>query len=62
MAAAAVAKMRDPMIAVADKLSSQNGANSFHLNGDAHEATLGAHNVNDAVEVKARVLYAIERL
>eukprot|EP00965_Chrysotila_dentata_P012309 404782-Pleurochrysis_carterae.AAC.1 len=46
--------MRDPKIAIADKLSSQDGANSFHVNSDSHNATIGAHNINDAVEVRER--------
>eukprot|EP00965_Chrysotila_dentata_P072963 2411844-Pleurochrysis_carterae.AAC.1 len=50
MAAAALEKMRDPKIAICDKLSCKDGATSYNLNADAHEATLGAHNVNDAVE------------
>eukprot|EP00965_Chrysotila_dentata_P151520 5007678-Pleurochrysis_carterae.AAC.1 len=52
MAAAAIMKMHDPKIAIADKLASQEGANSFALSADAHEATL--HNTNDAVEVRVR--------
>eukprot|EP00965_Chrysotila_dentata_P049066 1627240-Pleurochrysis_carterae.AAC.1 len=54
MAVAALVKMRDPKIAIADKLSSQDGANSYYVNSDAHNATLGAHNVSDAVEVRER--------
>eukprot|EP00965_Chrysotila_dentata_P104345 3445575-Pleurochrysis_carterae.AAC.2 len=42
-----------PKVAIADKLASQEGANSHALNADWHKATLGAHNVNDAVEVRA---------
>eukprot|EP00965_Chrysotila_dentata_P202104 6180940-Pleurochrysis_carterae.AAC.1 len=53
MAAAALTKMRDPKTAIADKLTSQERRNSYALNADAHKATLGAHNVNDAVEVRA---------
>lgn len=52
MAAAALVKMRDPKIAIFDKLTSQDGSNSYHLNAEAHRATLGAHNTNDAVEVR----------
>eukprot|EP00965_Chrysotila_dentata_P200351 6179929-Pleurochrysis_carterae.AAC.2 len=44
MAAAAVNKMRDPKLAIADKLASQEGANSYFLNADAHAATRSAHN------------------
>uniref|UniRef100_A0A6S9ZF86 Uncharacterized protein n=1 Tax=Chrysotila carterae TaxID=13221 RepID=A0A6S9ZF86_CHRCT len=46
----AILKMRDPKIAIADKLSSLDGANAYNLNAEEHAATLGAHNVNDAVE------------
>eukprot|EP00965_Chrysotila_dentata_P046395 1541528-Pleurochrysis_carterae.AAC.1 len=45
--------MHDPKIAIADKLSSLDGANAYHANTEAHAATRGAHNVNDAVEVRA---------
>eukprot|EP00965_Chrysotila_dentata_P021763 720599-Pleurochrysis_carterae.AAC.1 len=37
---AALEKMRDPKIAICDKLSSQDSASSYNLNADAHEATL----------------------
>eukprot|EP00965_Chrysotila_dentata_P134127 4435715-Pleurochrysis_carterae.AAC.1 len=53
MAAAALTEMRDPKIAIADKFAGQEGANSYMLNADGHKATLGAHNVNDAVELRA---------
>eukprot|EP00965_Chrysotila_dentata_P091794 3030539-Pleurochrysis_carterae.AAC.2 len=52
-AATALEKMGDPKIAICDKLSSQDGANSYNLNADAHEATLGAHNVNGSFQVRA---------
>eukprot|EP00965_Chrysotila_dentata_P024624 815997-Pleurochrysis_carterae.AAC.1 len=55
MAAAAIAKMYDPKISIADKLASQDGVNSYAINSAAHEATIGAHNTNDAVEVTQSV-------
>eukprot|EP00965_Chrysotila_dentata_P128072 4234944-Pleurochrysis_carterae.AAC.1 len=52
MAAAAIAKMHDPKISVADKLLSQDGANAYSLNAHAPKATIGAHYNNDAVEAR----------
>eukprot|EP00965_Chrysotila_dentata_P144387 4769417-Pleurochrysis_carterae.AAC.1 len=52
MAAAAIAKMHDPKISGADKLTNQEGVNAYYQNEDAHAVTLGAHNKNDAVEVR----------
>eukprot|EP00965_Chrysotila_dentata_P167197 5520672-Pleurochrysis_carterae.AAC.2 len=54
MAAAAVAKMPEPKILVADNPTSQKGANAYHFNKDAHEAPLGAHTTNDAVEERSQ--------
>eukprot|EP00965_Chrysotila_dentata_P117713 3889500-Pleurochrysis_carterae.AAC.1 len=50
---AALQTMRDPKIAIADKLSSLDGINLIRLNGEAHEATKGGHNVNNPVEASA---------
>eukprot|EP00965_Chrysotila_dentata_P258728 6213323-Pleurochrysis_carterae.AAC.3 len=55
MAAAAIAKMYDPKISIADKLASQAGVNSYAINSAAHEATIGAHFTNDAVEASRSV-------
>eukprot|EP00965_Chrysotila_dentata_P254286 6211822-Pleurochrysis_carterae.AAC.4 len=55
MASAAIAKMYDPRISVADKLASQDGVNSYAIDSAAHKATMGAHNANDAVEVSHSV-------
>ena len=45
-------KMHDKRLALADKLESQDGANSYVKNADAHARTQGAHGTNDAVENK----------
>ena len=48
----ALEKLKDPKLALADKLTSQDGANSFGKNADAHARTRGVHATNDAVENK----------
>ena len=50
MAKAAMLKLHDPKLALADKLTSQEGANSLGKNAEAHEATKGAHVSNCTVE------------
>ena len=50
MAKAALLKLHDPKLALADKLTSQDGCNSLGLNAEAHEATRGAHVSNCTVE------------
>jgi hypothetical protein len=45
-------KMHDQRLALADKLQSQGGRNSFGQNADGHRRTAGAHVTNDAVENK----------
>jgi len=50
MAKAALLKLHDPKLALADKLTSQDGCNSLGLNAEAHEATKGAHVSNCTVE------------
>eukprot|EP00965_Chrysotila_dentata_P084784 2798540-Pleurochrysis_carterae.AAC.2 len=52
---AVIAKMRDPKMSVADKLTSQEGSNAYYNNEEAHAAALGAQNTNDAVEVHAQL-------
>ena len=52
MAQRALEKMHDKKIALADKLTSQDGVNSFGRNHDAHERTIGAHGTNDGSENK----------
>eukprot|EP00966_Prymnesium_polylepis_P259721 5999344-Prymnesium_polylepis.2 len=47
--AAALEKMHDPKLAIADKLTSQHGVNSFGKNAAAHEDTLRCHSTNDAL-------------
>ena len=42
--------MRDPKIAIADWLTSQDGSKSLGKNAEAHAATVGAHTTNDRVE------------
>ena len=44
--------MEDPKLAIADKLTSQDGKNAIGKNADAHKRTLGATACNDAVESK----------
>lgn len=51
-AARAVEKLHDKKIALADKLVSQDGVNSFGRNQDGHERTKKAHVSNDSVENK----------
>ena len=51
-AQAALDKMYDPKVALADKLESQNGVNCFSKNQDAHEKTIGCDGTNDDVENK----------
>ncbi|KAL1520480.1 hypothetical protein AB1Y20_022061 [Prymnesium parvum] len=48
----ALEKLHDKKVALADKLTSQDGANSFDKNQDAHERTKRAHGISDSVEVK----------
>mmetsp|Transcript_24056 Transcript_24056/g.59701 ORF Transcript_24056/g.59701 Transcript_24056/m.59701 type:complete len:566 (-) Transcript_24056:199-1896(-) len=50
MASAGLAAMRDPKRAIADKLTSQDGANSVGNSAAAHEHGKGAHQMNDHVE------------
>ena len=52
MANAALVAMRDPRRAIADKLSSQYGENAANAENsdEVHEATRGAHVINDYVE------------
>ena len=50
MAVAGLAKMRDPKIAIADWLTSQDGSKSLGKNAAAHAATVGAHTTNCRVE------------
>ena len=50
MAKAGLLKMHDPRLAIADKLTSQDGCNSIGKNAVAHAATAGAHTTNDTVE------------
>ena len=50
MAKAALVKMHDPKLVLADKLTSQDGANSIGRNAAAHAQTAGAHTTNDTVE------------
>ena len=50
MAVAGLAKMRDPRIAIADWLTSQDGSKSIGKNAAAHAATVGAHVTNCRVE------------
>ena len=50
MAKAALLKMHDPKLALADKLTSLDGCNSLGKNMEAHEATKGAHVSNCTVE------------
>ena len=50
MAKAALLKLHDPRLALADKLTSQEGANSLGKNAEAHEVTKGAHVSNCTVE------------
>ena len=52
MAIRVLEKMRDPKIALADKLTSQNGVNSIGRRQDAHEATQGIDGTNDRSENK----------
>ena len=52
MAQRAIEKMIDPKLALADKLKSLNGVNSFERNADAHERTKGCHGTNDMSENK----------
>ena len=47
-----VEKMHDKKIALADKLESQAGPNSYARNLDGHQRTKGAHANNDSVENK----------
>jgi hypothetical protein len=48
----ALEKMHDKRLALADKLSSQDGENAYSSNADAHARTLGVHGTNDGVENK----------
>ena len=50
MANAALVAMRDPKRALADKLVSLEGVNAADRNEAMHEATIGAHVMNDYVE------------
>ena len=44
--------MRDPKRALADKLTSQDGENSYHKNTDGHARTKGISATNDISENK----------
>ena len=48
--------MHDERLALADKLESQGGRNSYSKNADSHRRTAGAHVTNDSVEKKLRQL------
>ena len=48
----ALEKLHDKRLALADKLSSQDGENAYSSNADAHARTLGVHGTNDSVENK----------
>eukprot|EP00966_Prymnesium_polylepis_P136876 3162791-Prymnesium_polylepis.1 len=48
----ALEKLYDKKIALADKLTSQDGINSFGRNADAHARTQKAHMTNDSAENK----------
>ena len=50
MANAGLAAMHDSLRAIADKLTSQDGANAVGNLSAAHEHTKGAHQMNDHVE------------
>ena len=52
MASRALEKMHDPKLAIADKLSSQGGANAFSANADGHARVQGVHGTNDSSENK----------
>lgn len=47
--AAGLRKMYDPKLALRDKLSSQNGANSVGVSQQAHENMMGVHATNDVL-------------
>eukprot|EP00966_Prymnesium_polylepis_P125508 2901719-Prymnesium_polylepis.2 len=44
--------MHDKRLALADKLLSQDGANAYETNTDAHQRTSDCHATNDSVENK----------
>lgn len=46
---AALRKMHDPRLALADKLTSQDGANSIGNRTDGHVSTIGCHASNDSL-------------
>jgi hypothetical protein len=48
----ALEKLHDPRLALANKLTSQDGDYSIGKNADAHERTKGVHTTNDSVENK----------
>ena len=48
----ALEKMHDKRLALADKLESQGGHNSYERNHDAHERTIGVDAMNDGSENK----------
>ena len=50
MSMAMLVALRDPKRALADKLSSLNGANSWALSQEAHAATIGVHGTTDRIE------------
>ena len=52
MASRALEKMHDPKLAIADKLTSQGGANAFSANADGHARVEGVHATNDSSENK----------
>lgn len=60
-AEAALKKMHDPKLALADKLESQDGVNAWSKNEDAHRRTIDAHATNDAVENKFAIADYIMR-
>merc|ERR1711965_600157 len=53
--------MHDPKVALADKLTSQNGVNSFGRRQDAHERTQRCHGTNDDVENKFAIADFVSR-
>ena len=48
--------MRDPRRSIADKLTSQDGINSFGKNKDGHRRTQGIDGTNDSSENKFALL------
>lgn len=61
MAARALAKMHDKKIAIADKLTSQDGKNAFARNQELHARVQGVDAANDAVENKFSIADQVMR-